>query len=473
MKGLFLESNAGNKYFYDDTTGIINPITGDSWTKEEHFDKYSSIIPVRQSLRSYPVDAQQVQDYLFRHANGFRQLILESTSSCNLRCKYCIYSDHYQYTKGYENAQLTFEVGKKAIDFYFENFKIIQYRNPNRKPVIGFYGGEPLINIKTIMEIVDYTKRTYTQYGEVLFNVTTNGVLFDKDVQKFLVDNGFSIIVSLDGNKENHDRNRVKLNGKGSFDEVIANIREFKRNYKDYSKFGISACYDLKSNLFDYEQFLDEEDLFMVKLARVEAVNSTYYQQFSHCDLNEFDEMMAGLQTKFYKLASENKIKKDSFLYALIGINYSELAFHSVINERRTECLPFTSTCVPGEKIYVTADGKIHMCEKINEKHWIGNVDDGLDYGKITSIVNEYNKNICDHCEDCNFTRFCSMCFVQCATDKGFVKSASLCSNIERSVRERLTSFLNILEERPDIFEDITVDYFNTIYEKGGERIEL
>ncbi|MCB2362189.1 radical SAM protein [Clostridium estertheticum] len=471
MKGLFIKSKSGNKYFYNDSTGFIDPIV-DGWSEEEFVKKYKKIIDSSAPVKKEQVTEEKLLKYLFDEAQGFKQLVLETTSSCNLRCKYCIYSDQYPTYKTYENKYMSFDLAKKAVDLYLKNFKRVQYRNPSRTATIGFYGGEPLLNFKLIKQVVNYIKEEYTE--KVSFNLTTNGLLFLGEVQDFLAKNDFCIIVSLDGNEENHDRNRVKINGEGSFSEVMNNIGSFRKNHPDYGKFALSACYDLKSDLLEYEKFINDENLFLAKLALIEASNTTYYNQFTQNDIDKFNENNEILGRKFYTAAKEGKVEKNSFLYSYIGLNYSQFAFHSVYNEKRPAILPYTGACIPGEKLYVTIDGNIHMCEKINSNYPIGNISDGLNYNEIINIINRYNDVVTRKCNECNVTRFCNLCYSQCSTcSNEFNNSDNVCKNIETNTINTLVKYVNLLEIRPDLFEDVTVEYFGQIYEKAGERIEL
>ncbi|PCK69715.1 hypothetical protein PL1_3209 [Paenibacillus larvae subsp. larvae B-3650] len=453
MKGIHFTSKRGTEYYYDDLTGQIFPAKQTELSMLA--EKFRNLAPDRKLLDFHNIrnaGEEELKDYLCKGANGFKQLLLEITSFCNLRCKYCIYSDHYEFTKTYENKHMDFSVAKAAIDYYFSDFRNIQYRNPTRNPVIGFYGGEPLLNLQLIRQIVEYIKMTYGEYDGIQYNITTNGISFTEDVQDFLTENNFSIIVSLDGYKENHDRNRVKADGTGSFDEVMKNLKTFRERHKGYSKLAISSCYDIKTDMFQLRDFFDSEDLFLARLASVDANNTTYYDQFTPHEKQKFSESLASLKEIFLNLTESNKIRKDSFLYSLIGMNYSELAFHPMMNEKRPDLLPFTASCIPGEKIYVTIDGNYHMCEKINTHHAIGNIEQGIDYGKIACIINNFKKSVCQNCTDCNVTRFCNICFQQCATDHNFEKKDSMCANIEAHVKAILADFIDVLETNPTLF---------------------
>lgn len=474
MQGIYFKSKKGNNYFYNDLTGFIQNMS-DLDKENKASEKYIRLSNDRRLTNlnnNIFANANLLTKYLYDSANGFKQLLIETTSQCNLRCKYCVYSDHYQYTKTYANNYMDFKTAKMAVDYYFKNIEKIIYRNPTRTPVIGFYGGEPLLNFKLIKEIVEYINSTYSFYDEIQYNVTTNGILFKDEIQDFLVKNNFAIIISLDGNKENHDRNRVKVDGTGTFDDIMRNIRDFRLKYKDYLKLGISSCYDTKSDLLKYKEFFDKENLFIAKLTPIDPNNTTYYDQFTDEDILKFNNSYKALRDLFLEEAKNDCVRKDSFLYSVIGISYSEFAIHPVINETRPDISPYTASCIPGEKIYVTTDGKYHICEKINTNHSIGNVNEGLDFGKMVNMINEYRKATTSDCSECNVSRFCYLCYQHCSTDKGFTKPENVCSKLENYIKDMLENFINVLEEKPDIFEDITIEYYNTIYEMAGILIE-
>ena len=158
--------------------------------------------------------------------NGIDHMCLVLTNECNLRCRYCIYSEHYYYSRPYSNRKMEFEVAKKAVDYYFRvNDKSIEY-NPYIMPSIGFYGGEPLLAWDVIVKVVNYIKN---KTDKCLFSITTNGLLLDIEKIKFMLKNNFAISISLDGTKEEHDRNRIDQSSNGSFERVYNNLELYTK----------------------------------------------------------------------------------------------------------------------------------------------------------------------------------------------------------------------------------------------------
>jgi len=137
------------------------------------------------------------------------------TENCNSRCRYC-----------YEKSLNDFDNGlNKKFKFYYtapessniDIKKLNKFLKKDRKAVLIFYGGEPLLEIEKIKKIMDNIS--------VPFRIQTNGKLLDK-LPKEYVNRIEKILVSLDGDKKRTDYNR----GKGTFDKVIENIKIIKNN---------------------------------------------------------------------------------------------------------------------------------------------------------------------------------------------------------------------------------------------------
>ncbi|MBT9132432.1 MAG: Anaerobic sulfatase-maturating enzyme [Syntrophomonadaceae bacterium] len=150
-------------------------------------------------------------------------LVLHLTDNCNLRCRYCYIEGNIP--KNYERRNMSAEVAEKAIDKFGQ---IIKARNFPKPPTIIFYGGEPLINWKTLKHCLDYVRRKQKigflplRLGKLLI---TNGTLVTAEIAKELRRHRVSVAVSIDGPKEIHDLNRVYRNGKGSFEDTIRGFR--------------------------------------------------------------------------------------------------------------------------------------------------------------------------------------------------------------------------------------------------------
>jgi len=131
------------------------------------------------------------------------QLTLLLTELCNLRCSYCHCDKKFL-------ASMRPQTAHKAIDEVME-------ARPAEEPLnILLMGGEPFLAFPLIQDVVDYTCGNYPS-KKVLFKAVSNGTLIHGNIQQWLLEhrNLFEVTLSLDGDKETHNRNRC-----GSFDLI-------------------------------------------------------------------------------------------------------------------------------------------------------------------------------------------------------------------------------------------------------------
>ncbi len=460
-------SESGNRYVYDDNTGQIFNIQNRS--AEDTIREYESKMGLSVSYSIVNVKPKDVEDYCIHQGRGFRQLILNVTNECNFRCKYCCYSDQYQFTRGYDNKKMTSDVAEKAIDLYFSYLSETRKSNPLLEPFIGFYGGEPLLNFDIIKHVVEYIKSHHGQY-KIGYNITTNGYLLNHHISDFLVENNFSILVSIDGDRETHDRNRITIDGEGTFDCVYDNICEFVKRYPDYELISASACFDYETNFFKVEEFFDTSCISLIKYSIIEQNHSTYYNKFTSDDMVVYQKQMKKVWHKILSLAELKQFKSDKFLFRSFGVGFMEMAYHRMVGDYRNLLIPFTGSCVPGEKIMVSSDGKFNICERINDHFPIGDVYSGIDYVAIAKYINEYNRVVGYNCKNCSVKRLCSLCFTKFSKDGHFEYDPVACISFVDSVKRTLRDFVTLLEADPSFADELTVRYYKYIAEKkiGG-----
>ena len=163
-----------------------------------------------------------------RSGNVIKALCLHVAHTCNLNCSYCFASQGKYHG---ERALMSFEVGKRAIDFLIEN------SGERRNLEVDFFGGEPLMNWDVVKQIVEYARSVEKQRGKNFrFTLTTNGVLIDDDVIEFSNREMSNVVLSLDGRKEIHDATRVDYAGNGSYDRIVPKFQKLvaSRGGKNY-----------------------------------------------------------------------------------------------------------------------------------------------------------------------------------------------------------------------------------------------
>ena len=155
----------------------------------------------------------------FKQSGIVKSLCLMIAQDCNLRCKYC-FGDGGSY--GQERAVMSPETGRAAVDF------LIKASGPRKHLEMDFFGGEPLMNMPTVKAVTEYVHQREKETGKTIkLTMTTNGMLLNDENIKWLNDNNFAVVLSLDGRKEVHDAVRPTAGGHGSYDRVVKNFHKF------------------------------------------------------------------------------------------------------------------------------------------------------------------------------------------------------------------------------------------------------
>ncbi|WP_258084225.1 radical SAM protein [Thermococcus thermotolerans] len=486
----FFRTDSGNEYLFDDITGVVLQIPSEISSRIKHilFDSttptealvgihkevtkensYAGIYKILETLISnfrafyrFPLEISisEIEEDTLRYGilrDGLYELLLEVTNNCNFRCRYCVFGGNYEDFRTHGYSFMTLEIATKAIDLYFHYLKEGAFLNPKREPTIAFYGGEPLLNFKIIEKCVNYTNHKYSDEFTPQYTITTNAALINKRIAEFLVKNDFDVSISLDGPKKEHDRNRILPNGRGTFDLVmrgISNLKEAQKKYGSKKEYFALVTYDLKSNLYNIAKFFDKESpIRPIFVNPVRSMGTTYYLLFTEEDYINHERMLRELFKKF--LNESTSIHKSVFLEILFG-GPGTLMFYRNALSRKNPTAIFTSTCIPGFKWYVNTNGKIQVCERAPSSTIIGDVNKGLDFSAIKTLIQRYSKLITDKCNYCSLAHSCARCFAYLGSED--------CSLFKRWVIDGLKTAFTIYEKNPEYFER----RLSILKEKGG-----
>lgn len=455
---LNFKSKSGTEYIYDSRYNIVyskKRLNDDNFQNKLN-DIQNNFVDssVEDSIDSYELNEDKIKNYIFK--NGLKEFLLEVTTGCNLRCKYCVFSQNYSNNRDHGNKLLSYEQALKSVKFYLDLCEKARSYNPNIKPMIGFYGGEPLLNYQVIKDIVIQFKNDDI-FKDIEFTITTNGLLLDEEKIDFFIENNVIVLFSLDGSKSQHDRNRVDINGNGTFDAAMKNINK----YIEKKGFAFTnSVYDLKSNLREIARFFDSHPKIMsMAFSPVNDNNTTYYDRFSEKEIIKFRQELDEIYLEFINEKNLYNNKTEDFL-----INWITKSSSGVMTripfQKKSGLINYTGGCVPADKMFANIDGDILICEKLNNSYKIGNIENGLDYKKIIKIVNDYN-NTTKKCKDCILNKMCSICLASCGSDGSLLLTEERCREERRSIKQRLELAYTILEKNGNWFE-----IFNNNYQK-------
>ena len=337
---------------------------------------------LKEEIKTFPLKSHEV-----------KALCLHICHDCNLRCRYC-FADEGAYHSAREF--MSEETAKKAIDFLIEN-------SGKRKVLeVDFFGGEPLMCLQTIKNVVVYAREKGDKAGKkFLFTTTTNALLLDDDAIDFFNREMENVVLSLDGRKEVHDAIRKTVNGKGSFDYVIDHVKKFVRSRGDKSYY-VRGTFTAKNLDFSEDViFLAENGFDSISMEPVVTEIDDLAIKKEHLPqvLNEYERLCDRYLGKYEKGE---------------GFNF----FHFNIDLEGGVCLQKkVSACGAGNEYFsVVPNGDIYPCHQFagDKDFLMGNVYDG----KLNEVIRNKFASSClftrEDCGDC-FAKF--ICSGGCAAN--------------------------------------------------------
>lgn len=317
-----------------------------------------------------------------------KALCINIAHDCNLRCQYCFAG---QGGYGQWRMLMSFDVARRAVDF------LIAHSGPREHCELDFFGGEPLMNWHVVQQIIDYVHKQEKKHGKkIKMSLTTNGLLLDKEKVKYLTDNHISLILSLDGRKEMHDRMRPGVHGEGTYDEIVKNLQYCVANRKGEE-------YYVRGTFTRYNMDFTTDVIDMIDKG-FPAVSM---------------EPVVGEDTADYSIKEEDlpRVKAEYDRLAKLFIAREEegrpfFFFHFNMDLWKGPCLPKRLRgCGAGhEYLAVVPNGDIYPCHQFvgREGYVIGNVYEGL---KNFKMMRDFRMNHVfskPECVDCWAKFFCS-----------------------------------------------------------------
>ena len=331
------------------------------------------------------------QDYITevkKRKTVVKALCLHIAHDCNLACKYC-FAEEGEYHG--DKALMTYEVGRKALDF------LIEHSGHRQNLEVDFFGGEPLMNWDVVKQLVAYGRSKEAQYNKKFrFTLTTNGVLLNDEVQEFSGLEMDNVVLSLDGRKEVNDRMRPFRNGTGSYDLIVSKYQRladsrgqdkyylrgtFTRDNLDFAK-DVQHFVELGFQQISVEPVVGEStDDYAIRLEDLPAIFA------------EYDQLAR------FVIQREREGKGFNFFHFMI-----DLEGGPCVSKRLSGCGAGT------EYLAVTPWGDFYPCHQFvgQDEFLIGNVDTGITIPTIADQFRQVNVYTKEECRKCFAKFYCS-----------------------------------------------------------------
>ena len=362
---------------------------GDKYGEDEIKEALQDAIELTEAGQLYVKDIfENVIGEVKKRKTVVKALCLHIAHDCNLACKYCFAEEGEYHGR---RALMSYEVGKKALDFLIAN-------SGNRRNLeVDFFGGEPLMNWQVVKDLVAYGREQEKIYDKHFrFTVTTNGVLLNDEIQEFVNKEMDNVVLSLDGRKEVNDRMRPFRNGKGSYDLIVPKFQKLAES-RNQEKYYIRGTFT-RDNLDFAEDILHFADLGFKQMSIEPVVgDETDPYAIREEDLPAIMEEYDRLAKIMIEREKEGK-----------GFNF----FHFMIDLDGGPCLAKRlSGCGSGtEYLAVTPWGDFYPCHQFvgKEEFLMGNVDDGIVKLEIADEFRSCNVYTKEKCKNCFAKFYCS-----------------------------------------------------------------
>ena len=360
-----------------------------SYPEDEIKEAVDEVLELEKAGQLFMPDVYE--NYIFDFKNRetvVKALCLHIAHDCNLACQYCFAEEGEYHGR---RALMSFEVGKKALDFLVAN------SGSRVNLEVDFFGGEPLMNWQVVKDLVAYGRSLEESHNKKFrFTLTTNGVLLNDDILEFANKEMANIVLSIDGRKCVHDKMRPFRGGQGSYDLIVPKFQKVaeSRNQMDYYVRGTFTHHNL-----DFSQdVLHLADLGFKQIS-VEPVVAPPEEAYA---IREED--IPFLKEEYDRLAQEMIARRKN------GQKFN--FFHFMIDLQGGPCVAKRlSGCGSGtEYLAVTPWGDFYPCHQFvgQEQFLMGNVDTGITNTEIRDEFKCCNVYAKDACKKCFAKFYCS-----------------------------------------------------------------
>lgn len=471
IRSFFYTSENKNLYIYDDQSRLsmlahpeLKKASEKSLDVDPYYQKKYAYLKThgfftKPKLTEFAVLEESIVE---DNIKNIRQVVFEVTDSCNLSCTYCAFGELYD---GYDERISKKIDTRKAVhllNFIFDH----KPKRKDDKLVISFYGGEPLLNMTFIKQIVELSKElNLSKQFALEYTMTTNTTLLHKYID-FLFENNFRLLISLDGNEKCHSYRTFSKDKKNSFQKVIKNLDILQRNYPEYFLTNVS----FNSVLHDRNSIKEIYDFIYTRYNKIPRISELNARNVRSCNKNRFNNMYQSVtecDVEFRKEESDltRLTHKNSLLYRKLTnyLKYTSINYY-ISNIRELlynieKQLP-TSTCTPfSKKVLLTNRNKLLPCERIDYRYSMGKVDEDIEFNipEITRQYNFYYKHIQKFCQTCYAYKYCGSCLfhienIDKANEEGFVCQYH---QNQKDFENSLGNIFTFLEKYPQDYAEI------------------
>lgn len=379
------------------------------------------------------------------------KITLMVSQSCNLKCAYCYGHDGKfgSSTGGFMSE----EIGENAMRFAVDRAR----KNGMKFIFVTFFGGEPLLNFSLMKHIVEFNNNSFPDIS-FSYSTTTNLTLITQSIAEFIREHNISILVSLDGFKEVHDKNRVFKNGRGSYDAVMRGINILKKNKLSFSVRSTlpHEYYRSYEHIINHFEELGAQNIYISRLCN-----------YNDDVVDVFDANMEELAEEFSIL---NEFHDRTHERILKGEKPSHVPYTTMFERIHEADKSLISCGVFKGSTTVSINGDLYPCHRFvgMTGFCFGNIKDGVNINILNKLVKTMDET----------TRKCWKCWARYLCKRGCARDIAknggkfvdytneYCNLIKVSIEKALVAYYNIVIVRPSYIKEFShkeIEVYNVI----------
>lgn len=285
-------------------------------------------------------------------------LMKPASGNCNMRCRYCFYADETK-NRSIANFGMMSEATAEQIII-----KSLSYAQGNC--AFGFQGGEPTLRgLDFFSKFVSLVEKHNINKVPISLMLQTNGLLINEEWAAFFHKHHFLIGLSLDGDKERHNCNRLDTAGNGTFNQVLSAARLFDKFQVEYNILTVVTAQVARHIQGIYRFFMKNGFFYQQYIPCLDPLGTERGQSVYSLTPEDYQAFLIRLFDLWY----EDR-KKDKFVYVRYFENLA-----AIMLGRNPESCGMTGGC--SRQLVVEADGSAYPCDfYMLDEYKLGNLND-------------------------------------------------------------------------------------------------
>ncbi len=317
------------------------------------------------------------------------------SEQCNLACKYCFLGNNdCEKRNHFLLENMSADTADKAIDFFIRQIKESGLNTEENKPVLIFYGGEPLVNFEVLEHTalrINELRKEEKCIRNIEMSIVTNGLLLNEIRIKRLNELGVAIAISIDGFTEEANSMRVDLNGDSVFSRILETLNKFKELDVDAS-LSVTLSEETIKNTTDILKLIDTYGIkafgFNIMMSsNTFVLPQSYNEAAAQFIIDEFVELR------------ERGIYEDRMMRKLKSFSKAQVYF--------SDC-----AATSGGQVVIAPNGQVGICHGClhDKQYFIAHInDDNFIASKDENFIEWSNLTPLNHeeCMDCPALGIC------------------------------------------------------------------